>query len=234
MKTQLYLWHGLRERKKEELSIIKVIYFDKISPIFENAEEEANKYYNEVSESLMSNYHPDYNDIDPYNVYKSALNASLEKYEVLSLMRYRNLAMWISSLCQVWEQQLMKFLKAEMKHDGYEFDDKGLEFKDIKEAFKMHNVDLEKLECWKHIKELRWLVNVLKHGDGNSAKSLRKARPDLFKSEYDGKADMLEFHDSSVLEVTLKINNNDFLIYHDALIEFWDELPDRMYSDDIY
>jgi hypothetical protein len=141
--------------------------------------------------------------------------------------------MWISSLCQVWEQQLIKLLKTEMKHDGYEFDDKGLEFKDIKEAFKIHNVDLEKLECWKPIKELRWLVNVFKHGDGNSAKSLRRVRPDLFKSEYDGKTDMLEFHDSSVLEVTLRISNNDFLKYHDALIEFWDELPERMYSDNI-
>jgi hypothetical protein len=48
---------------------------------------------------------------------------------------------------------------------------------EIKKKFKLHNVDIESFSCWAQIRELSLLCNVIKHGDGKSAKKLRKIKP---------------------------------------------------------
>ena len=211
--SQLYLWNKLRELKKEELILLKDMYYERIKPSFENAEGEADEHYRDVYDDIISSYHPDYNDIDPYDAYECARNSSIEEYEKLSLMRYNALVLWISLVCQTWEQQLIKFIKSEMKNDGYSFDDTGFDFNDIKEAFLLHNTNLEQLDSWSIIKELRWLVNVIKHGDGTSGKKLRKIRPDIFKCEYINGTDLLKLYDTSLLEETLKVTDEDLEKY---------------------
>ncbi|WP_027364123.1 hypothetical protein [Desulfotruncus alcoholivorax] len=58
----------------------------------------------------------------------------------------------------------------------------SLYFNEVKECFKFHNnYDIESMKCWEKIKELRLLVNVIKHAEGKSADRLRKIRPDYFK-----------------------------------------------------
>ncbi|KON10978.1 hypothetical protein FDF50_11995 [Clostridium botulinum] len=129
---------------------------------------------------------------------------------------------------------MISFVKSEMKQDGWEFTG-GTDFKEVKECFKIHNQNLESLNCWYKIKELRLIVNVLKHAEGDSAEKLRKMRPNLFEwpQDYNIKGDKLEFHYTTLLEETINISNEDFLRYHDTLIEFWNELPERMYSDEL-
>lgn len=235
MKTQLYLWSKLREKKKNELRYIKDFYLERIYPTFENPEKEAEEYRDKIWNNCTSdiNYSEDY-DPDFESLASDCEEAAYERYEILSLMKYRNLGMWISCLCQVWEQQLISFLKSEMKHDGWEFTG-GTDFKEVKECFKIHNQNLESLNCWHKIKELRLVVNVLKHAEGDSAEKLRRIRPNLFDwpQNYNIKGDKLEFHYTTLLEETLNISNADFLKYYDTLIEFWDELPEIMYSDEL-
>lgn len=74
---------------------------------------------------------------------------------------------------------------------------------------------MESLNCWHKIKELRLVVNVLKHAEGDSAERLRKMRPNLFEwpQDYNIKGDKLEFNYTTLLEETLNISNEDFLKY---------------------
>ena len=37
---------------------------------------------------------------------------------------------------------------------------------------------------------------------------------------------------SILLEPTLAISDADFVAYYDALVQFWDQLPERMYTSD--
>lgn len=45
--------------------------------------------------------------------------------------------------------------------------------------------------------------------------------------------DKLKFHKTTLLEETLNITNKDFDKYYEALTSFWDELPERMYSNEL-
>lgn len=56
-------------------------------------------------------------------------------------------------------------------------------------------------------------------------------RPDYFVYITDtGKYDLLSLYHSTLLEETLQIKDLDFIDYYSALVQFWNELPERMYS----
>lgn len=235
MKSQLYLWKDLRDKLKKELTYIYEMYLERIEPVFANAETEAEQLSEKIWDDAMSSPWDGGSDIDPSDIADTCQEIGLERYEILSLMRYRNLAMWISCLYQFWEQQIMRFVKKEIQTDRCFNLTGGMDFATAKEGFKIHNCPIDELSCWKKIKELRALVNVIKHSEGDSAKTLRKLRPDFFgwEDEHDFSRDRLQLFESTLLDETLNIKNEDFTEYYNALIAFWDELPERMYSDDL-
>lgn len=235
MKSQLYLWKGLRNKLQKELTHIYKFYFDKIEPVFACAEAEANQISEKIYNDTISSSWNGESNIDQSNIIEACHKIGLEQYEILSLMRYRNLAMWILCLYQSWEQQLMRFVKKEIETDGCYKLTGPMDFATAKEYFKIHNCPIDKLSCWKKIKELKTLANVIKHSDGNSAKVLKKLRTDFFCWEGvpDFSKDRLQFFENTLLDETLNIKNEDFISYYNSLIAFWDELPERMYSNDL-
>ena len=75
------------------------------------------------------------------------------------------------------------------------------------------------------------LCNVIKHGDGKSAKELRKIKPTLFKQE--GNIGHMEAFKTTLLEETLNINETTLQNYREALLSFWDEIPEKNYSNEL-
>ena len=87
------------------------------------------------------------------------------------------------------------------------------------------------MKSWKEIQELRLLVNVLKHSEGKSERKLRDIRPGYFQQNIDGKIyDIMSFSHSSLREQSLLIKDEDFKKYFDALVQFWTDIPERMYT----
>jgi len=211
------------------------MYLERIEPVFANAETEAEQFTEKIWDDAMSSPWDGESDFDLSDIADTCQEIGLKRYEILSLMRYRNLAMWISCLYQSWEQQIMRFVKNEIETDGCFNLTGDMDFATAKKGFKIHNCPIDELSCWKKIRELRALVNVIKHSEGDSAKILRKLRPDFFCwEETNGfSRDKLQLFESSLLDETLNIENEDFTAYYNALIAFWDELPERMYSDDL-
>ena len=78
------------------------------------------------------------------------------------------------------------------------------------------------------------MCNVIKHGDGSSAKKLRDINPDLFKKPdlFNKESQMIELCKTTLLEETLNIDQNTLLCYKDALLSFWDSIPERNYSNE--
>lgn len=239
MKAQLYLHDSLRRNFQKPIELYKETYSNKINPIFENMEEEANTIAEERYQELGSSFNPDYHD--PADFAEAAWEAGLEHYEGMSLMKYNTKLMWISTLYQFWEQQVRKFIYEEVTMTHQFIDNKGNEIKfkdfctnginDIKEEFSEFNQDLEKLSCWDKISELRLLTNVIKHGDGWSATQLKGLRPDFFKADFSD-YDLLEMYKTTLNENVLNIEDYEFQKYCDAIVEFWNVLPERMYSKD--
>lgn len=235
MKSQLYLPEITRRHLKSEIQSFVQVYFQKLLPVFSDIEGEADRLANNFYDDFMNQ--PAYDEyIDPASVAEQALEMSIEHYSYLKLGKYNLTATWHAILYQVWEQQLRVFLFREMSH-AYK-----LEFKtfctttaEMKEKFLFHNVDIEHLASWPKINELRLLCNVIKHGPGDSAKKLQTINPMLFKREpalldKEKDIDYMNSYNTTLLEETLNINETTLQQYRDVLLSFWDEIPERNYS----
>jgi hypothetical protein len=211
------------------------LFFERIEPVFASAEKEAEEYQNNLWDDLMNQPCSEDDAIDPSGYVDSIQEAAFEKYEILSLMQYRNIGMWISCMSQVWEQQLFSFIVNEARSEGVKYSPVDLKrgYAFSKHVFEWHNSSFEKLACWPKVHELHLLVNVLKHAEGDSEQKLRKIRPDYFVQKTStGEYDLLRLYHSTLLEATLQISNKDFVEYYNSLVAFWNELPERMYTTD--
>jgi hypothetical protein len=224
VKTQLYFWKPLMENHKKELSLVED-YYNRTKPQFENIEKEADDYAN----SLYNNY-PGSEYTDAGSVAEWATGKGIEMYETLSIMRSNHLLMTISMLYHIWEQQLIRFTIHELQH-YLRFDKRSVEYEDVQRIFELHGVSITCAKCWEKIRELKALVNVIKHGDGPSADRLRKIRPDFFKVDTI-ETDILKLHDAVLLDsYSLQVKESDLYDYIKAAKNFWDEMPERAYSD---
>ena len=229
MKSQLYVPEHTRLFLKGEISSYVDIFFQKLLPVFNDIESAADKYANDFYDNFISQ--PAYDEyVDPSAIAEHALNIGIEHYSYLRLGKYNLTVSWHATLYQLWEQQSRLFLFREMSHvNKIEFKTFCTKLSKIKDSYKIHNVDIEHFLCWPQIKELCLLCNVIKHGDGESARRLRKINPTLFKQE--ATFDYMEIYKTTLLQETLNINDVTLNCYREALLSFWDEIPERNYSD---
>ena len=68
---------------------------------------------------------------------------------------------------------------------------------------------------------------MIKHGDGNSAKQLEAIRPDYFAKISNTR--LIDLYLTTLNEKVLDVDDSEIINYRDAIIMFWDELPERMY-----
>lgn len=226
METQLYFWKPLIERHKKELSIV-LDYFNKTKIYFEDINKEAREYGNELFREYRGNEDTDFSQVAEW-----AEEESIEMYQSLLTMKSNHLLMTVSLLYHTWEQQLIKFTIREMEN-YFDFTKKVMQFKEVQTIFELHGVSIPDTIAWPKIRELKNLTNTIKHGDGDSAEKLRKIRPDFFQSDlFEHSVDRLEFNGAVLLDgYTLKVKENDLLAYVDATKAFWDEMPERAFSD---
>ncbi|MBM4137663.1 MAG: hypothetical protein FJ241_12670 [Nitrospira sp.] len=231
MKSQLYVPEKTRKYLKSEISSYVEIYFQKLLPVFKDIENDAENYAKDFYDNFMSQ--PAYDEfIDPASIAEKALEIGIEHFSYLKLGKYNLTATWHATLYQLWEQQLRLFLFREMSH-VYKLEIKTFctTIERIKEKFLFHNVDIESFPCWPRINELRLLCNVIKHGPGDSERKLLEIKPDLFKKDND--IDYMEVYKTTLLEETLNIDETTLQNYKDALLSFWDEIPERNYSQEL-
>lgn len=238
MRSQLYVPEITRAYLKSEIAFYVEIYFQKLLPVFNDIENEADKLANDFYDNFMNQLADD-EYIDPASIAEQALEMGIKHYSYLRLGKYNLTATWHATLYQLWEQQLRLFLFREISHV------KKLEFKsfcttmnEIKETFALHNVDIESFGCWSKISELRLLCNVIKHGAGDSSEKLRKLNPSLFRKEpalfeREKDIDYMDTYKTTLLEETLNIDQTTLQQYKEALLSFWDEIPERNYSNEL-
>ena len=237
MRAQLYLDNRIRKMLKEPFETFAKTYIERVIPIFSSLEEESQTIADEKYNDLGRHFNPESDD--PADYAEIAWEAGLEHYESMSLMQYNMRLMWFSTLYQFWEQQVRKFVFEEVTRTHKFIDKKVNEVAfagfctrgigDIKEEFNEFGQDLKKLNSWSKIEELRLLANVIKHGDGWSATKLKQLRPDFFDSTIIS-TDLLDLYKTTLGERVLNIHDSEYKIYCNAIIQFWDELPDVLYS----
>jgi hypothetical protein len=223
-----------RKLKIRQIKSFLDIYEEKMLPIFSSIEQEADKIARKHYDDLMST--PSDGSSDGSEFADAAIDVGLEYYQTMKLIGYNTLAAWISVMYQFWEQQIRSFLYQELKRyitqSVTKFCENGLI--DAIEWLRFFNVDLKSFPSWQGINEMSLLVNVIKHGDGRSAKALNKIKPDLFKKdEWFVEEELLKITGTSLLEEVINIDSETLKYYGQSLIRFWEDLPETMYSQNI-
>lgn len=234
-----YLPDHMRESLKKPIKAYVSTYYNKLSVVFEGIDAEAEQVAEEEFERLGTYFNPDRHD--PADFAERAWEYGIEYAMSMNLMRYNVQLMSISTLYQFWEQQVRSFLFEELTRDHTfkiikgknkgniltfkEFCTKG--FDEIKEIFQACGRNLESFNSYAKINELRLLANVIKHGDGPSATQLKIVRPDIFNSRIG--FNKMDLYKTTLNEVVLEIGNDELRTYGNAILEFWDEIPEYMY-----
>lgn len=237
MRAQLYLYKELREKFQKPISLYAETYYKRIAKVFSNIEEEADEISRKHYEDLGMHFNPECHDESDFA--DIALQVGIEQYQGMALMKYNTRLMWISTLYQFWEQQVRKFIYEEVNITHQYQDKKGAKLPfgkfcsrgidEIKDEFSDFGQDVENFLCWGKICELRLLANVIKHGEGWSCTELKQIRPDFFISKHTD-INLMDLYNNTLNDIVLNIDDNEFEKYCDAIIQFWDELPERMYS----
>ena len=159
-------------------------------------------------------------DIDYDQFVDDAIDFGFEEYRILKLMNYRNIANWICSAIELWEQQLYLYLK-DVKADVTPKDNWFNTI--IDDLDNNHKNVIKSSNQYLNLKNKRILVNVLKHGEIESVEELKLTNPKYFKilnfvANYDG----IELYNSSLTDMALNIDESDFNETCDQIISFWE------------
>ncbi|NOU72552.1 hypothetical protein GC098_14135 [Paenibacillus sp. LMG 31458] len=234
MTAFIYLPGYMRESLKNAITFYVNTYTGRIASVFDNVEEEANEKAEEYFEESGRYFDPDRHD--PADIAEEAMERGLEYWQGVTLFQYNLKMMSIATLYQFWEQQIRKLAFEELTRHHRLQNRKGkiidfpsfcTKFADIEAMLKQCGVDVSTLASWDKINELRHLQNVIKHGDGPSAKELAAIRPDFFAATSHTR--LMDLYLTTLNEKVLAVDDNEIVNYRDAIHLFWDELPERMY-----
>ncbi len=221
--TKIYIDSFQKEYLQEPYNLYIETYKNKILPVFLNVEEEAHNIAKNCFKDMGKHINPD--TCDPADLADRAWEKGLDYYQGMILMRYNSQLMWISTLYQFWEQQVRCFIFEEVSRNFRRVNFKSFcnsGIKDIRKQFQRFGIDINELNSWPDINELRLLTNVIKHGDGNAAAELEKMKPEYFRNNFDDS--LIKFYGTSLNYKTINVLDSDFYRFCNDLILFWDEL----------
>lgn len=237
MEPSMYLPQKRKESFKRYIDVFVKTYTDRIAPIYEGLDKEAEEKAEEHFAKSGQWFDPDQSD--PSDFAERSWEYGIEYWESMTLMQYNTRLMSIATLYQFWEQQFRRFAFEELTrhHTFYVKKGKGkgkeIEFKsfctkldEIGNLLEQCGVTTMFLDSWAKINELHLLQNVIKHGDGSSANQLEEIRPDLFRMVGDTK--IMDLYLTILNEQALDVNDSEIVDYGEALKQFWDELPENM------
>jgi hypothetical protein len=205
----------------------------RVLPAFATADSEANTVAEAEFERLMTI--PPFEDgpvLDTSQAAEAATDAGISRYLMVQDTRQVFLNLSAAALYHMLEQQLLVFHRRQVlplheEHDPTLNADVGILFERLARA----GVKVDALPSWRTIDELRLAANVIKHGEGPSARKLREVRPQLlFAPSLQGLGTgVAHRHVSQPLAgLDVYVTVSDIRRYRDGLSDFWRELSDAL------
>lgn len=221
------MWEPFRQSLLEEHRFYIEQGKKKLLSQFENMEQEASeagKLWLQEHEHLFD---PDRHD--PGDFEENAYEESIEYYRLLSDLRDQIRFSLVAGMFHTWDKQLRKWLLGEFRHwgAGKSAEQKlwAVSFTKIEEL--LHGLGLARKDST-YLKRLRacsYVVNVYKHGDGDSLERLKAEHPEYLRPLFLGE-DPLEraWLDHTHLEVT----DAQFEEFSDSIAQFWQSIPESI------
>jgi hypothetical protein len=198
---------------------------------FDDLESEADKAAEEWLERSKHRFDPDRHD--PSSFYEAANEVGIEFYGLLSDMRDQTRLSVVAGMFHEWDKQLRNWLVQEIRHwhQGGNTTLKvwSVDFGDIADLLECLGWKIRSTRYFPVLDACRLVVNVYKHGDGKSLVDLRQNYPEYLDDPFQSAGGVLsgvEYCDHT----HLKVSNEQFQAFSDAIIAFWQGVPESVFS----
>jgi hypothetical protein len=200
---------------------------------FDNIETEADKAAEQWLERSSSRFDPDRDD--PAGFYETAHEIGIEFYGLLSDMRDRTWLSVVAGMFHEWDKQLRSWLVREIEHwhHGENFPKKiwSADFVEISEFLDCLGWRFSSTGYSRKLDACRLVINVYKHGDGRSFDDLKERYPDYLDARFKDLG--FTFASNDLRDHThLKVSEEQFQTFSDAIIEFWKAVPENTQESD--
>lgn len=199
---------------------------------FSNIESEADEAADEWLSRADARFDPDRDD--PASFYEEAYHQGIAHYQLLEDMRDNVRLSVVSGMFHEWDKQLRNWIIQELRrcHRGPEVLAKiwSQDIGGIIDLLSCFGWEIKDSTYFATLDACRLVVNVYKHGQGNSFDDLKHRYPQYLDStlmihgNYNFSIESLDFTNLKVSEAQI----NDF---SDAIIAFWKNVPANIYND---
>jgi len=201
-------------------------------------EEKATQKAQKTFDHLCSLPAEEFSNVDIADIADQAFEDGLAYYHVLKNTRQAILNLMATALYHIFEQQLIVFYRRQILPLSEKNNSAKLNVKEIKKDLQKNiNLDIESIEAWLKINELRLLANAVKHAEGRSSEELKKLRPDLFNNPALQNKRLSSFTASTRVYLPLAGQDiytpiEDLENYRLAIIMFWEEFGEAIRKHD--
>ncbi|MDW3205558.1 MAG: hypothetical protein R8L07_08420 [Alphaproteobacteria bacterium] len=229
MEPQIYLWSGERELLLARHDFYMEQTKARVLGNFNNMEEEANRFSEEVYERIGSM--PSYGDGDMSVAAEAAFEHGADFYMMLSDLKTQTTLGALASLFHQWDKDFRDFMERQLAHS---FDRAEVErncwqpnIGKLFDVLEEWGWPLRQAPWFPLVSACRLIVNVHKHGKGRSLDELAQDYPQYFKGPFDnlGAGSWLKAPDHE----NLSVSEAEFDQIADALRQFWADFPERLF-----
>lgn len=200
---------------------------------FEDIDAESERAADEWLDKHSKNFDPDRHDVGSY--YEASYEAGIEHYQLLSDMRDQTRLSVVAGMFHEWEKQLRDWVAKEVRH-AYGSDTAvtqvwKVNFNDIVDLMESYGWPIRSGQYFEQIDACRCVVNVYKHGNGGSFSELKKKHPYYLVypcTVIDPLLVGIDFLDYTYV----KVSDSQLQDFSDAIIKFWQDVPERLYARD--
>ncbi|GAA5013104.1 hypothetical protein GCM10025794_01360 [Massilia kyonggiensis] len=201
---------------------------------FSNIESEADKAAAEWLKRAGSRFDPD-ND-DPASFYETAHDEGVAFYQLLADMRDSVRLSVVAGMFHEWDKQLRDWIVREIQHwhHGEEVRAKiwSQDFGGLADLFACLGWDIRSQPFFATLDACRLVVNVYKHGDGNSFRDLKQRHPEYLEDPFKGFGD--DALGMGFVDYTnLKVTDDHINEFSAAIVAFWENVPDNIHDDPV-
>ena len=199
---------------------------------FPNIEQEATEYEEKYLEKISQHFDPDKHDEG--DLYEEVENEGMEFYEMLEDMLSRTRLSVIAGMYHEWEKQLKDWMTGEIIkwHTGQEVKKAvwKVNFPNTIDFLEACGWSIRTKDYYQSLDRCRLVVNVYKHGDGDSLDDIKEQYPEFIESSGNDEYRPLELKYSDFTNLVIKEEHIEE--FSNAIIAFWKDVPTNIFVED--
>lgn len=228
--TYFDIWGPWRESVIEQHRFYVEQGVNKLLSQFNNIEKEAEEAAERWLDQRSEYFDPDRDD--PGSIEEDAFHEGVEYFLLLSELRDQTRLGIVAGMYHAWDKELRRWLMTEIEHwhRGPNVTEAVWKatFEDIVDLLVSCGLAKPDAGCLLKLSACRYVVNVYKHGEGNSLDKLKAGHSEYLSVQ---SADGSDLDVRWIDHTNLLVTDQQLGEFSDAVVEFWRMIPNRVSSE---